>query len=135
MVNATDLEIIENLRDDFRQITGKYRKKVFEKKNYGISFVFNRLSLNKLGCIKSIYNSKRNGFSVEEHFESSKHIKELFEKSEVIGQWYRKKTYLRAETIHLCRTEIDKNKYAFITVVTWGKDEGYIDLYLSKDGE
>jgi hypothetical protein len=134
MVNVINLKSIEKLRDSFRQVAGKNRKKLFEKKENGISFVFNRISINKIGCIKSIKNSIENGFTPKEHFDAAQDIKALFDNSEVIGQWYKKKP-ARAETHYLCRCKINEEFYIYMPVVTWGNKEGYIDMYLSKDGE
>lgn len=125
---------IQELRETFRELIGKQRNKVFEKKEYGICFVLNRLSFNKIGCIKSIKKSVNNGFTPEEHFITARNIKDLFEHSEVIAHHYEiKKT--RTETHHLCRCQISENMYAFMPVITWNKNEGYIAFYLSKDGE
>ena len=105
-----------------------------KKKEYGISFVFNRLSMNKIGCIKSIKNSIRNGFTPEEHFEAAENIKELFEKSEVIGHWYREKNQ-RTESCYLFKCHIKDDVFAYMELSLFGNNEGYIDMYLSKDGE
>lgn len=125
---------IQELRETFRELIGKQRNKVFEKKENGICFVLNRLSFNKIGCIKSIMKSVNNGFTPEEHFITARNIKDLFEHSEVIVQHYETKK-IRTETHYLCRCQIAENMYAFMPVITWNKNEGYIDFYLSKDGE
>ena len=125
---------IQELRETFRELIGKQRNKVFEKKENGICFVLNRLSFNKIGCIKSIMKSVNNGFTPEEHFIMARNIKDLFEHSEVIAQHYETKK-IRTETHYLCRCQIAENMYAFMPVITWNKNEGYIAFYLSKDGE
>ncbi|MBO6105043.1 MAG: hypothetical protein J6O99_04020, partial [Methanobrevibacter sp.] len=68
---------LELLRKDFRKASGIYIKKMFEKKSNGISFKFNRLSLNKIGCIKSVQQSIKNGFEPEDHFQVARNIKQL----------------------------------------------------------
>ena len=134
MVNTIDLKSLDGLRNNFRNAVGHERKKLFEKRENGIRFIFNRQSMNKIGCIKSINNSVVRGFTPEEHFITARNIKDLFEHSEVIAHHYEiKKT--RTETHHLCRCQISENMYAFMPVITWNKNEGYIDFYLSKDGE
>lgn len=45
---------LDFMRNNFRNAVGCYRKKLFEKNENGIAFVFNRLSMNKISCIKSI---------------------------------------------------------------------------------
>ena len=125
---------LDELRNNFRNQAGCNRKKLFEKKENGISFIFDRRSFNKIGCDKSINHSMANGFTPEEHFEAAENIKALFEHSEVIAKSYKtKKT--RAETHYVCYCKITDNVFAYMPVVTWENDEGFIDLYLSKDGE
>lgn len=129
-----DLTKVESLRLILRQELGKNCKKVFEKKDIGLSFIFNRQSINKLGCDKTIKASKQNGFNVYEHFEAAENIKELFEHSELIEKHYLIKNS-RTETYWLFYCQITDKVFAYMPVVTKGKDEGYIDLYLSKKGE
>ena len=130
-MTAIELDV---LRDNFRNTVGCCRKKLFEKKEYGISFVFNRLSMNKIGCIKSIKKSVHNGFTPEEHFEAAENIKDFFERAEIIEQHYENKKY-RLERHNLCVCRTTGNKYVYMNVVTWGQNEGYIDLYLKKGAE
>lgn len=130
----TDEKQIEVLRSNFRQHVGKCRKKLFELKENGLCFRFNRLSINKIGCIKSVMNSVKNGFTPEEHFEAAENILDLFEYSKVVEQHYEKKP-ARTETHYLCVSQITDNVFAYMNVVTWGTDEGYIDLYLSREAE
>lgn len=134
MVNAAELKNLEVLRENFRKAVGTDRRKVFEKKENGIRFVFNRLSMNKIGCIKSVNNSVVRGFTKEEHFKAAENIRDFFERSEVVAQWYKKKK-TRNETDYLCRCKVEEDFYVWMRVTTWGKGEGYIDMYLSKDGE
>ena len=129
-----DAKQIELLRSKFRQQAGKYVKKMFELEENGLSFRFNRLSINKIGCIKSIKNSIKHGFTPEEHFEAAENIKNLFEHSEVYEQHFEDKK-LRCETHYLCISKITDNVFAWMNVVTWGNNEGYIDLYLSREAE
>jgi hypothetical protein len=123
-----------DLKRVFRNAAGNNRRKLFEKKENGIRFIFDRRSFNKIGCDKSINNSVVRGFTPQEHFKAAENIRDLFLYSEVVGQWYKKKK-ARAETYYLCRCKIRDDCYAWMRVTTWGKDEGYIDMYLSKDGE
>ena len=134
MVNAAELKNLEILRENFRKTVGTDRRKVFEKRENGIRFIFNRQSFNKIGCNKSINNSVVRGFTVIDHFKVAANIKELFDNSEVVAQWNKKKK-ARNETDYLCRCKIRDDCYVWMRVTTWGKDEGYIDMYLSKDGE
>ena len=131
MVKAYSLD---ELRRVFRNAAGNNCKKLFEKKENGIRFIFNRQSFNKIGCDKSINNSVVRGFTVIDHFKVAANIKELFDNSEVVAQWYKKKK-ARSETNYLCKYKINNYVYVWMRVTTWGKDEGYIDMYLSKDGE
>lgn len=131
MVKAYSLD---DLRHVFRNAAGNNCKKLFEKKENGIRFIFNRQSFNKIGCDKSINNSVVRGFTVIDHFKVAANIKELFDNSEVVAQWNKKKK-ARNETDYLCRCKINEEVFAWMRVTTWGKDEGYIDMYLSKDGE
>ena len=130
----TDEKQIEVLRSNFRQHVGKCRKKLFELKEYGLCFRFNRLSINKIGCIKSVSKSVKNGFTPEQHFEAAENILDLFEYSKVVEQHYEKKP-ARCETHYLYVSQITDNVFAYINVVTWGTDEGYINLYLSREVE
>lgn len=123
-----------DLKRVFRNAAGNNRRKLFEKKENGIRFIFDRRSFNKIGCDKSINNSVVRGFTVIEHFKVAANIKELFDNSEVVAQWNKKKK-ARNETDYLCRCKIRDDCYVWMRVTTWGKDEGYIDMYLSKDGE
>jgi hypothetical protein len=131
MVKAVNLN---ELRCNFRNKAGNNRKQLFEKKENGIRFIFNRLSFNKIGCDKSINVSRKNSFTPEEHFKAAENIKEYFDKSEVISQGYENKSG-QTRTYYLCRYKITEEKYAWMPVVTWGNDEGFIDFCLSKDGE
>ena len=131
MVKAYSLD---ELRRVFRNAAGNNCKKLFEKRDNGIRFIFNRQSFNKIGCDKSINNSVVRGFTVIDHFKVAANVKELFDNSEVVAQWNKKKK-ARTETYYLCRCKIRDDCYAWMRVTTWGKDEGYIDMYLSKDGE
>lgn len=130
----TDEKRIEIFRSNFRQHIGKYVRTIFELKESGLCFKFNRLSINKIGCIKSIMNSVKNGFTPEQHFEAAENILDLFVNSKVIEQHYEKKP-ARTETHYLCISKITKNVYAWMNVVTWENNEGYIDLYLSREAE
>jgi len=125
---------LDFLRNNFRNAVGCYRKKLFEKRRYGIAFTFNRLSMNKIGCIKSVMKSVQNGFTPEEHFEAAENIKELFEHSEVIEQHY-KNTKYRCERHNMCVCNTTGNNKVYMNVITWGQNEGYIDLYLKKGAE
>ena len=78
--------------------------------------------------------SIKNGFTAEEHFEAAENIKDLFEHSELVEQHYKKKTD-RCERHNLCVCRTTNNNYVCMNVVTWGINEGYIDLYLSKGAE
>ena len=131
MVEAYD---IGKLRQHLRSVCGKNCKKVFERKENGIRFIFDRRSFNKMGCDKSINNSRVRGFTPKEHFEAAENVKDYFLYSEVVAQWNKKKK-ARTETYYLCRFKINDDCYVWMRVTTWGKDEGYIDMYLSKDGE
>ena len=124
----------DELRNNFRNLAGNNRRKLFEKKENGIRFIFDRRSFNKIGCDKSINNSVVRGFTPEEHFKAAENIRDLFLYSEVVAQWNKKKK-ARTETNYLCRFKIKEDVFAWMRVTTWGKDEGYIDMYLSKDGE
>ena len=125
---------LELLRKDFRKASGIYIKKMFEKKSNGISFKFNRLSLNKIGCIKSVQQSIKNGFEPEDHFQVARNIKQLCEESQVIEEHYESKPN-RFENHYVCVSKIFDDVYAWMNVVTWGKDEGYIGFYLSREAE
>ena len=129
-----DTKQIELLRSKFRQQVGKYVKKMFELEKNGLSFRFNRLSINKIGCIKSIKNSIQNGFTPEQHFEAAVGINYLFESSTVVEETYKSKE-TRFETHYLCISKVQDGVYAWMNVVTWGNNEGYIDLYLSREAE
>lgn len=131
MTNEKQLEV---LRSNLRQHLGCCRKKMFELKENGICFRFNRLSINKIGCIKSVMNSVKNSFTPEQHFEAAENILDLFEYSKVIDQHYEKKP-ARCETHYLCISQITDNVFAYMNVVTWENSEGYIDLYLSREAE
>lgn len=127
-----DLKKIEELRKVFRSKVGILRNELFEKKENGICFIFNRLSFNKIGCIKSINKSLNNGFSIEEHFNAAENILKYFLELEVIDKHY-KNHGSNLKTIYLFVYKISENKYAYINLVTWGENEGYIDLYLTKE--
>jgi hypothetical protein len=125
---------LDELRNNFRNQAGCNRKKLFEKKENGIRFIFNRMSFNKIGCDKSINRSRKNGFTPEEHFKAAENIKECFENAIVLAKTYFYKKD-KAGMYYLCCCKIAERVYAYMPVVTWGNDEGYIDFYLSKDGE
>lgn len=129
----TDKEL-DFMRNNFRNAVGCYRKKLFKKKENGIAFTFNRLSMNKIGCIKSIKKSVQNGFLIEEHFEAAENIKDLFEHSTVVEETYKDKE-TKFETHYLCICKIHNDVYAWMNVVTWRNNEGYINLYLSREAE
>ena len=129
----TDKEL-DFLRNNFRNAVGCCRKKLFVKKEYGIAFTFNRLSMNKIGCIKSVMKSVQNGYTPSEHFEAAENIKEFFERAEVVEQHYENKKY-RCERHNLCICNTTGNNKVYMNVVTWGQNEGYIDLYLKKGAE
>ncbi len=130
----TDEKQLEVLRNNFRKAIGCCRKKLFEKEDYGLCFTFNRLSMNKIGCIKSVMKSIKNGFTAEEHFKAAENIKDLFEHSDLVEQHYKKKKD-RCERHNLCVSKIKAGYFAYLNVVTWGNNEGYIDLYLSREAE
>ena len=129
-----DEKQLEQLRKDFRKASAIYLKKMFEKESNGISFKFNRLSMNKIGCIKSVQESIKNGFEPEDHFQAARNIKQLFEESKVIEEHYKSKPD-RFERHCLCVCKIFEDVYAWMNVVTWGKEEGYIGFYLSREAE
>ena len=134
--SMNDTEKIERLREQFKRNVSVLCRKVFYNKKYGMKFVFNKLSVNKLGCLKSINTSIKNGFTVEKHFEVAARIKDLFERSDIIAQEFEDSRHKRVKTTHVCVTKVDDDMYACMYLVIDGKtkDEGYIDLYLSKAG-
>lgn len=107
----TDTKQIEDLRNKFRNHVGKYIKQTFELVGNGLSFRFNRLSINKIGCIKSTKNSIQNGFTPEQHFEAAVNIKDLFEQSTVVEETYKDKE-TRFETHYLCISKVQDGVYA-----------------------
>lgn len=128
-------------KDEIPMLRNKYRaricsncRKEFVNKSHKINFIFNKLSVNKITCNKSIKKSLSNGFSMEEHFEIAVNIKTYFENSKLItlGQEEKNGT---VRTYFLCRYKLDTNEYVWMTVITWGENEGYIDMYLSKEGD
>ena len=128
-------EKIEILRSNFRENIGPLCKKCFHNTTYAIDFIFNRLSINKIGCMKSIQCSVNNGFTPEEHFLAAENIKDLFEHSKVYETDSRLAKNERLELIFKCVSKVTDNVFAYMNVITWGKNEGYIDLYLSKEAE
>lgn len=130
-------ETLNKLRNNFKEVIGTNIKKVFFNKKFGIRFTFNKLSVNKLSCLKSIRKSEKNGFTPEEHFLAVEEIKHLFEFSECISLHYNQKNG-QPVAVHSCVAKIADNIFAKMDVTTWkngGRDEGYIDLYLSKEVE
>lgn len=126
---------IENLRENFREVIGNDNKKDFYNSKYEVSFKFNKLSINKIGCIKSINQSIMNGFTAEEHFEAAENIKSLFEHAELYSTDCRIIKSGRLEQLYLFVCQITENVYAYMNVVTWRKTDGYINLYLKKEAE
>ena len=134
----TDEKQLKTLRNNLRHEVGKYRKRLFKIERYGLEFHFNRMSINKMGCIKSVNNSIHNGFTASEHFEAAENIKDLFENSELYARNYHRKKDGTLETHSYCVCKIHDNVFANMNLVTWdnnGRREGYIDLYLSKEVE
>ena len=135
----TDDAKIEVLRNKFKADMGVYCKRYFDNKTHGIRFKFNRMSINKISCNKSVKKSIENGFSVEEHFKAARNIKELFENSEVYWTTTIKTKQDQIETSYLCVSKISEKKLAYMIVVTRGITEpeivGFIDLHLRKEAE
>ena len=134
----TDEKQIETLRKNFRQIVGGYCKKIFVNKTYNLYLKFNKMSINKLGCIKSVKNSVKNGFTAEEHFEAAENIKSLFEHADYLKVSYNRKKDGTSEVVHYLSAKISDSVYAHMIATVWknnGRDEGYIDLYLSKKAD
>ena len=126
---------IEMLRDNFRQHIGMYCRKEFCNKVHEVHFIFNKLSINKIGCLKSVNNSVVNGFTPEEHFEAAENIKGLFEHAYMVSHEPILNKNKKIEWHDLMICKITDGIYAFMNVLTWEKNEGIIDLYLSREAE
>ena len=72
------------LRDEFNRNTNKYLNTDFKNKSTGINARFSNESQKEIRS--NVYNSKMNGFTIQEHFEVANQIKELFENSELIKE-------------------------------------------------
>ena len=72
------------LRDEFNRNTSKYLNTDFKNKATGINARFSNESQREIRS--NIYNSKMNGFTIQEHFEVANQIKELFEDSELVKE-------------------------------------------------
>ena len=72
------------LRDEFNRNTRKYLNTDFKNKSTGINARFSNESQREIRS--NIYNSKMNGFTIQEHFEVANQIKELFEDSELVKE-------------------------------------------------
>ena len=131
--NASKTEI-PMLRNKYRSRICKDCKKEFANEECKIKFVFNKLSVNKICCNKSIKKSIANGFTPEKHFEIAANIKYIFENAKVVSQGYENKNGI-TRTYYSCRYRLDADEFVWMQVITWGEKEGLIDFYLSKDGE
>ena len=60
---------------------------------------------------------------------------DLFEHSKVYETDSRLAKNERLELIFMCVSKVTDNVFAYMNVITWGKNEGYIDLYLSREAE
>ena len=69
--------VAKQLRDNFNSNTNKYLGKKFTNKKTGIEAEFSTTSQRELRS--KLDNSKKNGFTIQEHFELANKIKELFE--------------------------------------------------------
>lgn len=137
--NGNLKERADELRAIFnKRISGLIGKEL-EKKTYGIKFIFNRHTINKIGCFKSVKKSVDNGFSPEEHFAAAEKIKDLFEKSVVVFQNYNKIGPVGILTNYELQAEIAKDKIACMELAVSGILEAeqvcYMDFYLSKGEE
>ena len=59
--------------------------KMIENKNKGFKARFSKNTANKIASDKAITKSVVNGFSVKEHFEAARNIKDIFESADFIG--------------------------------------------------
>ena len=126
---------VDSLRELFCKRICKLNGMIFEKKNYGIKFAFNRHSINKIGCLKSVTMSVDNGFTPEEHFSAAEKIKDLFDKAVVVYQDYKKLDSVNMQTNYEMEAEIGPGKIACIQLVVKGIVEeqvSYMNFYLSK---
>ena len=65
----------------------KYTSSVFTNISSNIHVRFSKNSISKLSSDKAIKKSIVNGFSIKDHFEAAKNIKELFENAELFGKF------------------------------------------------
>ena len=75
--NSTNNGVAKQLREKFNSITNEYLGTKFVNKKTGIQAEFSTTSQKELRS--RLENSKRNGFTIQEHFELANKIKELFE--------------------------------------------------------
>lgn len=69
--------VAARLRDEFNANTNKYLNTDFTNKSTGISARFSNESQREIRS--NLNDSKKNGFTLQEHFEAANQIKELFE--------------------------------------------------------
>lgn len=72
------------LRDEFTENTKKYINTNFSNKATGINARFSKESQHEIKS--NVDLSKRNGFTIQDHFEAANQIKELFENASLVKE-------------------------------------------------
>ena len=91
VISKKESEERKEERLKLNSILSKYTSSVFTNSKTKIHVRFSKSSISKLSSDKAITKSVVNGFSVKDHFEAAKNIKELFENSELFGKFKDKK--------------------------------------------
>lgn len=87
VISKEEAEERKNERLKLDKDLSKYTSSVFTNIKTKIHVRFSKKSISKISSDKAITKSVVNGFSVKDHFEAAKNIKELFENAELFGKF------------------------------------------------
>ena len=113
--------------------------KVFTNSETGKKARFSKNTANKISSDKAITKTVVNGFSVKDHFEAAKNIKQIFEAAEFVGTFEDRSCDPNILAIHRFQKEIElsgkKSCIAYLTLKEVKKDGSRIytqELLLKK---
>ena len=94
-------------RKDFLSAVAGMFGTVFTNTKNGFKARFSKNTANKISSDKAITKSVVNGFSVENHFEAAKNIKNIFENSDFIGSFPDRKNDPNVLAVHRFQKDIE----------------------------
>lgn len=121
---------IATLRKELKAALSPYLNVEIINKQTGLKGVITSKEVNKISSKKAVDKSLANGFSRDEHFKASQHLKNLFENATFKDTHSDYKQNLNIKAVHRFQTELKMNeKQAIAKITLFEKIEGKNRIY------